>query len=174
MNRSHRHQEDDRASRVLIGYAEYLDLPDWNVYGVKAKVDTGARSSSLHVENIQPLPGNRIRFEVVVDPARPERHIQVEAPIRRHSHVRSSSGHGGHRYFVSTRMVLGSVVKEIEISLASRGPLRYRMLLGRTALRGDFIIDAGRRYAAGKKPRRRRPKTAKPTSPKPEARRRGE
>lgn len=149
-------------SRELIGFAEYVELPDWGIRGLRAKVDTGARSSALHVESIEHLPGNRVRFDVIVN-RRTNRRVHVVTQIKRIGHVRSSSGSSEVRYFVVTRMRLGRIWKEIEISLAARHAMQFRMLLGRSALGHDFLIDAGRRYAHGRPADRRRPPTKKAT-----------
>jgi hypothetical protein len=74
------------------------------------------------------------------------RRVRVEAKIARRSTVRSSSGQLEQRIFVRTTMVLGAVEREIEVSLTGRGSMRYRMLLGRTALKGVFVVDPARRY----------------------------
>jgi hypothetical protein len=111
----------------------------------------------LHVESIERRPGNKVRFEVVVD--RDGLHkISVTAPIRRVSVVRSSSGHPERRFFVATEIKLGPVLKEIEIGLTSRHLMRFRMLLGRLSLGHDFVIDPGRRYVATKKKGRKKKK----------------
>lgn len=149
--------------RVLIGCAEVVDLPQWGIHQLAAKVDTGARSSALHVESIERRPGNRVRFEVVVDRDGRER-VTVTAPIRRVSVVRSSSGHPERRFFVATEIRLGAVSKEIEIGLTSRHLMRFRMLLGRLSLGHDFVIDPGRRYVATKKQKKRKKKAEKKSS----------
>jgi len=134
-----------------------VDIPEWGIHQLAAKVDTGARSSALHVESIERRPGNKVRFEVVVD--RDGLHkISVTAPIRRVSVVRSSSGHPERRFFVATEIKLGPVLKEIEIGLTSRHLMRFRMLLGRLSLGHDFVIDPGRRYVATKKKGRKKKK----------------
>jgi hypothetical protein len=134
-----------------------VDIPEWGIHQLAAKVDTGARSSALHVESIERRPGNKVRFEVVVD--RDGLHkISVTAPIRRVSVVRSSSGHPERRFFVATELKLGPVLKEIEIGLTSRHLMRFRMLLGRLSLGHDFVIDPGRRYVATKKKGRKKKK----------------
>lgn len=143
--------------RVLIGCAEMVDLPQWGISQVAAKVDTGARSSALHVESIERRPGNKVRFEVVVDRDGHHR-VTVTAPIRRVSVVRSSSGHPERRFFVATELRLGAVTKEVEIGLTSRHLMRFRMLLGRLSLGHDFVIDPGRRYVATKKRKRKKKK----------------
>ena len=142
--------------RTLIGWNEYVDLPDWGVRRLGAKVDTGARSSALHVEDVRLLTRSRIAFEVVVDRAERDRHIGVVAPITRRSRVKSSNGQYDYRYFVTTVLRVGPVEKEIELSLVDRGSMIHRMLIGRTALAGDFIVDVARRHVLD--PRRRRKK----------------
>lgn len=142
---------DPQEGRIRIGYAECVDLPEWGISGLRAKVDTGARSSALHVDDIKRLSGDRVRFDVVLN-RKTGRSVRVVSGIRRVAQVRSSSGKGEERIFVATRFVLGSVEKEIELSLAARHEMRFRMLLGRSVLAHDFLIDAGRRYLTGRRP----------------------
>ena len=136
----------------MIGIAERIDLPEWGVEGLRVKIDTGARTSALHVDEVEELPGGRVRFWVILDRKRAHRRVQVEAPVSRRSRVRSSSGRAEDRIFVATRMRLGAVEKEIEISLASREPMIFRMLLGRSALHHDFLVDPSHRYLQTPKP----------------------
>lgn len=136
-----------------------VQLPEWGIEHMAAKVDTGARSSALHVESIERRPGNKVRFEVIVDRDGRER-VSITAPIRRVSTVRSSSGHPEKRFFVATHIKLGPVTKEIEIGLTSRHLMRFRMLLGRLSLGHDFVIDPGRRYVATKKKGKKKKKRA--------------
>lgn len=136
---------DPLRGRTLIGIAERIDLPDWGVRRLRVKIDTGARTSALHVDEIEELPDGRVRFTVVLDRKRGRRQ-QVEAEVARTARVRSSTGRAEKRFFVRTRMCLGGVEKEIEISLASREPMIFRMLLGRTALAHDFLVDPTHRY----------------------------
>lgn len=131
--------------RVLIGFAERVDLPDWGIVRIRAKVDTGARTSALHVDGIERLPGGKVRFDVVMN-RKTGRTRHVVTDVVRVGQVRSSSGATETRYFVATRLRVGGVIKQIEISLARRHTMQFRMLLGRSALGHDFLIDAGRRY----------------------------
>ena len=126
-----------------IGWREYVSLPDWGVKGVGARIDTGARTSAIHVEKIRRLPGRRVHFEVVTRRAkanRPEKTVPVEAAIVRSSRIRSSTGHTQERFIVATRVRIGSVVRRIELSLVRREHMLCRMLLGRTALEG-LLVD---------------------------------
>jgi len=146
------------AEPVLIGWTEFVDLPDWGVKKLRAKIDTGARTSALHVENIETLPRGYVRFDVVLHREKRNRHIHVRARITRRARVRSSTGHQDERLFVKTVLMLGTVRKEIEVSLVDREKMMYRMLLGREALQGPFLIDAGRRMV--QQPKRKRKKSA--------------
>lgn len=141
------HPPHYRKDRLLIGCAETVDLPEWGIAGLRAKIDTGAHTSALHVDRIEMLPHGRVRFDVILN-RKSGRRVTVETRVLRTAKVRSTSGHIEDRYCVSTVLKLGSVEKEIEVTLASRDPMRFRMLLGRMALAGDFLIDASRRYAA--------------------------
>ena len=136
-------------NKVLVGWNEFVDLPEWGIRRLVAKVDTGARSRALHVDDLEVLPRNRLRFDVVVHRDHRERHVGVVARISRRSRVRSSNGDYERRYFVKTILRLGLVEKEIEISLVDRGKMIHRMLLGRSALRGDFLVDVGKRHLLG-------------------------
>ena len=145
-------------TQTLIGWNELVDLPDWNVKRLRAKVDTGARTSALHVTDLKPLPEDRISFDVVLDRKKSHRKAHVVAPISRVGRVRSSTGKYTLRYFVKTTLRLGGVEKTIEISLVDREKMMFRMLLGRTALSGPFLIDPARRRVVSR--------PAKPKPPK--------
>jgi hypothetical protein len=143
-----------RRTPVLIGWTEYVDLPDWGVRRLLAKVDTGARSSALHVENIRELPSGIVRFDVVLHRARRDRRVHVRAHVSRRSRVRSSNGQLSPRLFVETTLRLGGVEKSIEVGLVDRTKMIHRMLLGRAALAGPFLVDVDHRMLQSR-PRRR-------------------
>jgi hypothetical protein len=147
--------------KVVIGWSESVDFIDWGIRRLSAKIDTGARTSALHVEDMEYLPDGHVRFDVVLS-RETARRKKVVARISRWTKVRSSNGHYALRCFVRTRIRIGPVEKRIEMSLVSREAMNYRMLLGREALEKDFVIDVGRRRvhaALGKKPA---PKSHKP------------
>lgn len=159
---------DPLRGRTLIGISERIDLPDWDVSQLRAKIDTGARTSALHVDAVEVLPGDRARFSVVLHRKHTDRRVVVEAPIVRRARVRSSSGRAEERIFVATTMRLGPVEKLIEVSLASREPMIYRMLLGRSALHHDFVVDPSHRYlqSPAKKPSSKKPAQKNPAQKK--------
>jgi hypothetical protein len=152
-----------RAEPLVIGWTEYVDVPEWGIRGLRAKVDTGARTSALHVENIEELPRGYVRFDVVLHRAKRDRRVHVRTRISRRGRVRSSSGHQTNRLFVEATIRIGPVEKRIEVGLVDRQKMIYRMLLGRAALSGPFLIDVDRRMVlrARKKKRKKKKKMKK-------------
>lgn len=147
----------DRAFFVL-GMAELVDFPEWGVTGVRGKVDTGARTSALHVTEIHELPGGRVGFDVRLHRRKLDRTVHVEARILRIGRVRSSSGHIQPRIFVKTRIRIGALEREVELGLVDRDQMIFRMLIGRAALAPDVLVDPSRRYVATTRKKRRRRK----------------
>lgn len=147
------HEQQD--GPVVVGWRELIAFPDWGVKRIRAKVDTGARTSAIHVEEIEELPGDRVRFELVLR-EKPERRIKwVEADLLRQSRVKPSHGETQQRLVVRARIRLGPVEREIEVGLVSRQHMLCRMLLGRTAMEG-LLVDPARRYLVSgrKEPRK--------------------
>lgn len=144
-----------------IGYQEYVDLPQWGVTRLLAKADTGARSSALDAKNIVELPGEKVRFDIVLSRKDRDKTITVEAPIVRHTRVKSSHGHTTERYVVHVDLHVGSEAKPIEVTLVNRKTMICRMLLGRTALGPTFLVDSSRRFVLSK-PTRTKRKRKKP------------
>jgi hypothetical protein len=138
------------AEPVVIGVTEYVDIPEWRILRLRAKIDTGARSSALHVENIRELPGGLVRFDVRLNRKQSDRRVSVEAKVVRRGQVRPSNGELQARIFVSVRVRIGPVEREIELSLVDRGRMIFRMLIGRRALSNAFWIDPSRRFVLRK------------------------
>ena len=132
-----------------IGWCEYIALPDWGIHQLRAKADTGAKSSSLHVEDICEQSGGRLSFVVVLD-RRHNARIKVIAKQSRVARVTSSNGQTELRLFVKTSLRLGPIERQIELNLVDRRLMVHRMLLGRTALSG-LVVDVSKRYVMGKK-----------------------
>ncbi|MES1175458.1 MAG: RimK/LysX family protein [Myxococcales bacterium] len=146
---------------LVIGVTEYVDIPEWRIARLRAKVDTGARSSALHVENIRELGAGRVRFDVRLHRSQSDRRVTVEAKIARRGHVRPSSGELEARIFVAVRVRIGPVEREIELSLVDRGRMIFRMLIGRSALAHAFLVDPSRRYVLRKPTRKPAPTPSK-------------
>lgn len=133
----------------VVGVAEYVDFPDWGVRELSARVDTGALSSALHVENVHELAGSRVRFDVRLLRADATARVTIETKVSRRAPVRSSTGKSETRLFVKAHVRLGGVEQQIEVGLVDRRNMLYRMLLGRTALHGRYLVDVTKRYALG-------------------------
>lgn len=157
---------------VVIGWKEYLDLPELGVFDLKAKVDTGARTSSLHVTDLrvlEPLADGaaEIAFAVPLDRAEPARAVDARARMLRRVKVTDSGGTSEVRPVIETELVLGAVHKRILLTLTDRTGMLFRMLLGRKALEEDFLVDVGSRYLTRRPdPRRRRAGTASASAPR--------
>lgn len=135
----------------IIGWREYLAFPDWGIFHILAKIDTGAKSTAIDIDddNLDCLPGGRVAFHVVLDKKRQVRR-RVVAPVSRRKRVRSSNGLIEERVFVTTTLLLGGVEKPIEVSLVRRHHMLCRALLGRSAIGRDFVIEPWRRFVQGK------------------------
>ncbi len=149
--------------QLVVGWREFVDLPEWGIRGVRAKIDTGARTSAIHVAEIDYVEGERVRFKVVYR-ERPVRKTKwIEADLIRQAVVKPSSGKRQERPVVRTIIRIGSRDHEAELSLVNRKGMLCRMLVGRKALEGAFLVDPGRTHVAdGHGPRR----TMTNTSPK--------
>jgi len=140
------------SDKRVIGRTEKVDLPDWHINGLNAKVDTGAKTSALHVENIHYMLDEFVRFDIVLSRKRADHRVRhITAKIHRWGRVRSSTGQFSTRPFIYTLLRIGPVTKRIELSLVSREKMLYRMLLGREALEDDFLVDVSRRNVLSKK-----------------------
>ena len=151
-------------SSIVIGFAEFVDLPKWGIVGLRGKIDTGARTSALHVSNIREIGNGRVGFDVRLHRRKIDRTVHVEAKILRRGRVRPSSGDAQVRIFVATTLRIGPIEREIELSLVDRENMIFRLLVGRTALGHGLLVDPARRYVLTPKTRRR-PKT-KPAGPR--------
>jgi len=125
-----------------IGWREIVFLPDLNLSGIPAKIDTGARTSSLHaevIEEIERKDGKYVRFAVDWGG---ERHLceAVHVDVRG---ITSSNGETQQRFVIKTPMQIGDTVFKAEISLADRSDMKFPMLVGRSALRRRFLVDSG-------------------------------
>lgn len=133
-------------SPIHIGWKESIDLPEWGIRDITAKADTGARRSAIDVENIIELPNNRVQFDVAADRRTGQLKTTIVAEIVHQTHVRSSNGQKHERYFVTTNVRVGETSKSIELSLSNRKHMQCRMLLGRLALEGSFLVDCSKTF----------------------------
>lgn len=140
-------------STTVAGWREWVSLPDADVRWIKAKLDTGARSSSLHAFDIEEFErqGERwVRFSVHPwQRSAVDSHV-CELPVYDQREVRSSSGHSEIRYVVIMRVGLLGTTVSAEMTLTRRDEMGFRMLIGRQALRHAFLVDPGRSYVGGR------------------------
>jgi hypothetical protein len=139
-------------SKLIIGWREWATLPELGIDHIKAKIDTGAKTSAIHAYRVNKLlvdgaPWAEFRLHPVQKRKHPE--IRCRAPIVDERPVKSSSGHAEVRYVVSTLLKLGPVVRRVELTLTNRDEMGFRMLIGRQALKKFFIVDSGLSYGLG-------------------------
>ena len=148
----------ERTPLPTIGWREWVALPELGVPTIKVKVDTGARSSSLHAYDVELFSRSGkewVRFKVHPVQRKTTPVIEASAPVLEHRSVRSSSGKASMRPVILTTVGLLGVTWPVELTLANRDEMGFRMLLGREAIRRRFLVDAGRSYYGGKPERRK-------------------
>ena len=150
-----------RLERALpvIGWREWVGLPDFGIKHIKAKVDTGARSSSLHAFDLREFERDGaewVRFEIHPVQRKSDRAVAVEAQVLEHRSIRSSSGKASIRPVIVTNVRLLGTTWPVELTLASRDEMGFRMLLGREAFRRRFLVDVGKSYCGGKPKRKKK------------------
>ncbi|MCB1109922.1 MAG: ATP-dependent zinc protease [Chlamydiia bacterium] len=144
-----------REEKIPIGWQEWISLPNLKIPAIKAKIDTGAKTSSLHAFKIKPIIKDKkdcVSFSV--HPIQRNKTISVSCccPIFDVRSVMSSNGHVEERYVIQSVLCLGNEKWEIEITLSDRDPLRFRMLLGREALDSKVVIDPSKALLTQKYP----------------------
>src|SRR5690606_13522080 len=128
----------------IIGKEEWCALPEITLPAIKVRVDSGAKTSSLHAFNIQPFEKEGIKWvQFDIHPLQDDRKIiqTCRAKVVDRRHVKSSSGEKEKRHVIKTPITLGNETWEIEITLTNRDSMGYRMLLGREAMNKRVLID---------------------------------
>ena len=132
------------AAPFILGWEEWVALPELGLPAIKAKVDTGARTSALHaffVESFGSARAPMVRFGVHPIPRRNDVEIVCSAPVVDQREIRSSNGEREQRYVIETPIRIGDREWPIEVTLTNRNAMSYRMLLGRQAIGGGVLVD---------------------------------
>jgi len=139
-----------------IGWREWIALPGWGVPAIKAKIDTGARTSAIHAFDLEMFERDGddwVRFVIHPWQVSDEDPTIVEAPRVDHRTITSSSGTRTERPVVSTDIALGGRNVRAELTLTRRDEMGFRMLIGREALRQGYLVDPARSYLGGRPPK---------------------
>lgn len=140
----------------MLGWREWVRFPDLGIEHIKAKVDTGARTSALHAFDLREIERDGAAyaaFEIHPEQRRSRPSLPVELPIAGRRRVRDSGGRVEERPVVELLIELGGERWPIEVTLTRRDLMGFRMLLGRQAVRGRFVVDPGSSYKAGRRRR---------------------
>ena len=154
----------DREPRPVIGWREWVALPGLGIVYIKPKIDTGARSSSLHVSEIEEFRrGDTLFVRFKVHPIQRNREfgVRAEAEVLEYRKVKSSNGQRSLRPVILTEVKIFDQRWPIELTLADRDEMGFRMLLGREAVRGRFVVDPERSFYGGRPLAKKKKKKAK-------------
>lgn len=144
---------DASSSKVVLGWREWVSLPDLGIGHIKAKVDTGARSSALHTFELNTFSeGGVAMVRFAIHPLQGDsgtiRYCVAELHDERY--VSDSGGHRELRPVICTTLRIGDAIRTIEMTLANRETMKFRMLLGRTAMQGLCVVDPGASFLLGR------------------------
>ena len=132
-----------------LGWREYVDFPELGITGVKAKIDTGAKTSCIHSFSVETFEKNNdmwVRFGIHPNQGDKATEVWCEALVVDYREVTDSGGHTEMRYVILSKLIIGEHEFETELTLANRDSMRYRMLLGRRAMKGRFTVNPGVSY----------------------------
>lgn len=142
-----------KREKTCIGWREWISFPELGIDRIKAKIDTGARTSVIHAYHIRKLDDvDEPRVEFSLHPVQRRRSPEIHcvAPIVDERTIKSSNGEPETRYVIMTPMHLGDDVWPIELTLSNRDQMGFRLLVGRAAIRDHYIVDPGRSYLIGR------------------------
>lgn len=165
-----------KRSLPVIGWREWVSLPGLGVRRIKAKIDTGARSSSIHAFNVETFHQDQIeyvRFNIHPLQRRERPEVTATVPILERRLVRSSNGEAAQRIVIRAEVEMLDDRFPLDLTLANRDAMGFRMLIGREALRGRYMVDSSLSYRGGRpkvhhagRSKRHRPRRAHPDPPR--------
>ncbi|WP_212744999.1 ATP-dependent zinc protease [Arcobacter arenosus] len=138
------------ADNIVIGKYDRVDLPLLNLKDIRAKVDTGAKTSSLHCSFIESIDDKYVVFDVLDETHKKYENEKFKLPIKRVAKVRSSNGILEKRYVILTKVFIFGKYIETEFTLTNRKKMNYPILLGREFLKKGFIVDVRKEYISFK------------------------
>lgn len=152
-----------RALPPVLGWKEHASLPSWGVQKLRVKLDTGARTSALHVEHLEIVGEEEhggvtlpvLRFRLLIGSRDAPRLHEITAPTVARKRVRDTGAKAEERHVVRTRVVCGPLDREIDVTITDRTGMNFRMLLGRLALEGRALVDPAHGYLHSERPPRR-------------------
>lgn len=140
-------------NKNIIGRLELVDFPEWDLFGIDAKVDTGAYTSSLHCHHIEPFEHRGkpyVQFNLL-DPSHETYNDKLlKLPIHATKSIKSSNGLTEERFIIKTIIKILNQELEIELSLADRSEMRYPVLIGRKLITNNFLVDVSKKYLSKK------------------------
>ncbi len=140
------------SQKTMVGAIEVCDLPELDIHGLHIRVDTGAATSSLHVDNIEEFKKGKerwVRFDLHPDIHNVSKIVRREAKQVDIRNVKSSSGERQKRYVIETAMVLAGQQWDVYITLSDRSSMTYLMLLGRQAMKDRLVVDPSSEFLLG-------------------------
>jgi hypothetical protein len=143
----------DRNPKLTLGWREWVALPDLGLPAIKAKVDSGAKTSVLHAYHTEQYQADGVDMVMfLIHPIQKnyDFHVECHAPIIDYREVSDSGGHMEMRYVIESNILIGNASWPIELSLTNRDTMRFRMLLGRRAMENRAIIEPAASYLNGK------------------------